>query len=244
MASGPIISWEIEGEKMEAVTDFLFLGSKITVHGDWTHEIRKRFLLGRKAMTKLDSMLKQRHHFASKGLYSQGYGPSSSHLQLWELDRKDGRAPKNWCFWTAELEKTLESPLDSKEFKPVNLKRNQPWILIGKTDAEAEAPTLWPCDANSQLIGKDLMLGKTEGRRRRERQRMRWLDGITDAVDMNLGKVQEMVRDREAWHVTFHGVGKELDTTWQLSSNKDPWFSWELLTVPGEFAWLISYVPP
>ena len=80
------------------------------------------------------------------------------------------------------------------------------------------------------------MLGKIEGRRRRERQKMRWLDGITDAMDMSLGKVQEMVRDREAWHAIFHGVGKELDTTWQLNSNKDPWFSWKLLTVPGEFA--------
>ena len=165
MASGPIISWEIEGEKMEAVTDFLFLGSKITVHGDWTHEIRKRFLLGRKAMTKLDSMLKQRHHFASKGLYSQGYGPSSSHLQLWELDRKDGRAPKNWCFWTAELEKTLESPLDSKEFKPVNLKESQPWIFIGRTNAEAEAPILWAPDTKSWLIGKDPDAGKDWRRR-------------------------------------------------------------------------------
>ena len=114
---------------------------------------------------------KRRHHFASKGLYSQGYGPSSSHLQLWELDHKEGRVPKNLCFWTVELEKTLESRLDSKEFKPVNLKRNQPWILIGRTDAEAEAPTLWPCDENSQLIGKDLLMGKIEGRRRRERQR-------------------------------------------------------------------------
>ena len=239
MASGPITSWEIGGETVRTVSDFIFFG--FLNHCGCSHENKRHLLLGRKVMTKL---LKSRHCFDNKGPSSQGYGPSSSHLQLWELDRKDGRAPKNWCFWTAELEKTLESPLDSKEFKPVNLKRNQPWILIGKTDAEAEAPTLWPCDANSQLIGKDLMLGKTEGRRRRERQRMRWLDGITDAVDMNLGKVQEMVRDREAWHVTFHGVGKELDTTWQLSSNKDPWFSWELLTVPGEFAWLISYVPP
>ena len=159
MASGPIISWEIEGEKMEAVTDFLFLGSKITVHGDWTHEIRKRFLLGRKAMTKLDSMLKQRHHFASKDPYSQGYGLSKSHVWVKELDHKEGWVLKNWCFQTVVLEKTLESPLDNK-IKPVNPKGNQAWIFIGRTDAEAEAPMLWPPDGKSWLIGKDPDAGK------------------------------------------------------------------------------------
>ena len=139
---------------------------------------------------------KQRHHFANKGLYTQGYGLSSNHVWMWELDHKEGRVPKNWCFWTVVLEKTLESPLDSKEIKSVNSKGNQHWILISRT--EAEAPTLWLPDAKSWLLGKDPDAGedwrqeekgKIEGRRRRGRQRMRWLDGITDAMDMSLSKV-------------------------------------------------------
>ena len=103
---------------------------------------------------------KQRHHFADKGPYSQNYGFSSSHVCIWELDHKEGRVLKNWCFWTMVLEKTLESLLDSQEIKPVNSKWNQPWTFIGRTDAEAEAPVLWPPDSNSWLIGKDPNAGK------------------------------------------------------------------------------------
>ena len=103
---------------------------------------------------------KQRHHSADKGPYGQSDGFSSSHIQTWELDLKEGRALKNWCIWTLVLEKTLESPLDCKEIKPVNPKGKQPWILIGRTDAEAEAPILWPPDVKSWLIGKDTDVGK------------------------------------------------------------------------------------
>ena len=98
---------------------------------------------------------KQRHYFANKGPSSQSYGFSSNHIWTWELDYKESWASKNWCFWTVVLEKTLESPLDCKEIQPVNPKGNQSWIFIGRTDAEAETPVLWPPDANSQLIGKD-----------------------------------------------------------------------------------------
>ena len=153
MATSPITSWQIEGEKVELGTDF-FLGSKITADDDCSHGIRRQLLLGRKAMTNLDSVLKNRHHSANKSLYSQGYDLPGGHEQLWELDCKEGRAPKNWCLQIAVLEKTPESPLDSKEIKPVNLKGNQPWILFGRTDAEAEAPLFWSPNANSQLIGK------------------------------------------------------------------------------------------
>ena len=103
---------------------------------------------------------KQRHYFADKGLSDQSYCFSSSHVWMWELDYKEGWALKNWCFWTVVLEKTLESPLDCKEIKPVNPKRNQSWIFIGRTDAEAETPTLWPPDAKKWLIGKDPDAGK------------------------------------------------------------------------------------
>ena len=130
---------------------------------------------------------KQRHHFANKGLYSQSYRFPSSHVQIRELDYKEGWVLKNWCFWITVLKNTLESPLDSKEIKPVNSKQNQSCIVIGRTDAEAEAPILWLPDVKSQLIGKDPDAGKIEGRRRSRWQRMRWLDDTTDSIDMSLG---------------------------------------------------------
>jgi len=135
-------------------------GSKFTADGDCSHEIKRCMVLGRKAMTNLDSILKskkQRHCFADKGSSSQSYGFSSSHVQMWEVDHKESWVPKNWCFWTVVLEKTLASPSDCKEIKPVNTKGNQFWIFSGRTDAdaEAEAPILWPPDVKNWLIGKE-----------------------------------------------------------------------------------------
>ena len=139
---------------------FFFFGSKSTADGDCSHEIKRRLLLGRKAMTDLDSISKGRHYFANKGPSSQGYGFSSGHVWMWELDYKESWAPKNWCFWTVVLEKTLESPLDCKEIQPVHPKGDQSWVFIGRTDIEAETPILWPPDAKSWLIWKDPHAGK------------------------------------------------------------------------------------
>ena len=122
---------------------------------------------------------KQRHCFANKGLSSKGYGFSSSHVRMWELDYRESWVQKNWCFWTVVLEKTLESPLDYKEIQSVHPKGDQFWVFIGRADAKAETPTLWPLLRRADSFEKTLMLGKIEGRRRRGQQRMRWLDGIT-----------------------------------------------------------------
>ena len=163
MASGLITLWQIDAETMETVTNFLFFGSKITVESDCSHEIKRCLLLGRKADKTRQHIKKQRHHFADKGPYSLSYGFSSSHVWMWELDHKEGWAAKNWCFWTVVLEKTLESPLENKEIKPINPKGNRPWIFLGRTDAEAEATILWTPDAKSWLIWKDPDAGRDWG---------------------------------------------------------------------------------
>ena len=140
---------------METVRDFIFLGSKITAGGDCSHEIKRCLLLGRKAMTNLDSLLKSRDiNLTTKVCLVKAM------VFPVVMNNKDSCALKNWCFWTVVLEKTLESPLDCKEIQPVHPKENHSWIVIGRTDAEAETPILWPPDAKNRLLGKDPDVGK------------------------------------------------------------------------------------
>ena len=142
---------------------------------------------------------------------------------MWELDHKEGWALKNWCFWTVVLEKTLESPLDCKEIKPVNLKGSQPWILIGRTDVEAEASILGPPDAKSQLIGKDPDAWKDWRQKRRGQQGTRLLDSNTDSMDMSLSKLWEIVEDKVGWCATVH----EVTESWTRFSD------WTTIIVPS-----------
>ena len=146
---------------METVRDFICFGSKITANGDCSQEIKRCLLLGKKSYGQpRQHITKQRHYFVNKGLSSQSYGFSSSHVWMWELDYNESWVPKNWCFWIVVLEKTLESPLDCKEIQPVHPKGNQSWLFIGRTDTEAEAPILLSPDVKNWLLGKDPAAGK------------------------------------------------------------------------------------
>jgi len=195
MASGPITSWQMMGKQWKQWQALFWGAPKITADGDCSHKVKRCFLLGRKVMTNLDSILKRIDITANKGPSSQSYGFSGSHVWMWELDYKESWALRNWCFWSLVLEKTLESPLDSKEIQPVHPKGNQSWVFIRRTVVEVKIPILWPPDTKGWLFGKDSDAGKIEGRRRRGWWRMRWLDGIIDSIDMtNLSKLQELVK--------------------------------------------------
>ena len=181
MASSPITSWQIDEETMETVTDFILGGSKITANGDRSHEIKRHLLLGRKVMTNLDSMLKSRDITWPAKVHLVKAMVFPVVIYRWRVGLyKESWVVKNWYFWTVVLEKTLKRPLDYKEIQTVHPKGNQSWIFIGRTDAEAKTPILWPPDAKNWLIWKDPGSGKDWRQEERGRQRMKWLDGITD----------------------------------------------------------------
>ena len=178
MESGPIISWQIDGETVETVSDFILGSSKTTEDGDWSHEIKICLLLGKKVMNNLDRTLKSRDIILPTKVHLvKAMVFFSSHVWMWELDYKENWGPKNWYFWTVVLEKTLASPLDSKGIQRVLPKGNQSWIFIGRTDAEAEIPILWLPDVKNWLIWKDPDAGKDWSQKEKgttEDEMVRW----------------------------------------------------------------------
>ena len=204
------------GKQWKQWQTFIFWGSKITADDDCSHEIKRCLLLRRKVMTNLDSIFKSRDIICNKGPSSQGFGFSSGHVWMWELDCEESWALKNWCFWTVVLEKTLESPLNCKEIQPVHSEGDQPWDFFGRTDAKTETPVLWLPHVKSWLIGKDSDAGRDWGQEEKGTTEdemagwHHWLDGCESEWTPGVGDGQGGLVCCSSWGC------KELDTTEQL----------------------------
>jgi len=201
MASGPITSWEIDGETVETVSEFIFLGSKITADGYYSHEIKRRLLLGRKVMTNLDSIFKSREI----SLPTKVHLVKAMVFPIVVYRYESWAVKKDWCFWTVVLEKTLESPLDSKEIQPVHSEGVQPWDFFVRNDAKAETPVLWPTHAKSWLIGKDSAAGRDWGQEElgTTEDEMagwhHWLDGRESEWTPGVGDAQRGLACWDSW---------------------------------------------
>ena len=221
MASSPITSQQIERKKVEAVvTDFLFWTLKSLQIVTAAIQLEENYFLAGKVYKHRQCFKKQRNHFADKGSHCQGYGPSNSHAWMWALDHKEGKVQKNWCFWTVVVEKTLESLLDNKEIKTVNLKRNQPWtFLLEGLMLKLKLQYFSHLMQRADSMEKSLRLQDVKGRRRSGWQRMKWLDSITNSMDMNLGKLGDGEGQGSLASCSPWGH-EESDTTWQPNNNK------------------------